>query len=215
MINRLRQDLIRSYLDCDREGVHQVFAQAAAAGVGLATFATKVIEPSFETLGELWSRGEVALTQVFVAARAVDLEVAAVEARAAPLPSDAPKVVLGTLIDAHGLGARLLSVFLRMAGLQAVEIGSRLTPEELVDRALREQPQVVAVSCLMLHSAYRMREVSQLLQERAPGVRLVVGGAPFRIDHTLADRVGAESWAPDVISGVSVIKSLAAPRAAG
>jgi len=52
-------------------------------------------------------------------------------------------------------------------------------------------------------------EVRQILDRDAPGIKLIVGGAPFRQDPNLAARLGADAWAPDALQAVGVIQSLA------
>ena len=207
-MNAWRNWLLQSFLDCDREGTRAAIQAALEDGVTLDRLVVDAIQPAFDDLDALWGAGQVALTQIFLAARAVDDVVSAAAPGSAP-PARGPKVVLGTLVDGHSLGARLVGIFLRAAGVEVVELGGKQSPEDLCARAVAEGAQVLAISVLMLCSAGRVLEVRQILDRDAPGIKLIVGGAPFRQDPNLAARLGADAWAADALQAVGVIQSLA------
>jgi methanogenic corrinoid protein MtbC1 len=204
-----REDLLQSFLDCDRAGTRAAIEAALADGVSLNRLVVDAIQPAFDDLDALWGAGQVALTQIFLAARAVEEALDAEAAAQPPAASEGPKVVLGTLLDGHTLGARLVGIFLRARGVAVVEAGAGLSPEELAARAVAENARVLAVSVLMLRSATRIVEVRRLLQRDAPRTRLAVGGAPFRADPDLARRVGADAWAADALQAAEAIFTLA------
>jgi len=209
MIEDWRDELLRAFVNCDRDGVRSAVRSALNGGLAPEQVLTDLLHPAFDTLGELWARGDVALTQVFVAARATEDIIADLPAQATTRRDSGPKVVLGTLLDGHSLGARLVGTFLRAAGVEVVDAGARLSPEDLVARAIADNAQVLAVSVLMLRSANRVTQVREALRQRAPQVKLVVGGAPFRADPGLARRVGADRWAPDALRAVEAIRAVA------
>jgi methanogenic corrinoid protein MtbC1 len=53
--------------------------------------------------------------------------------------------------------------------------------------------RVLLVSTLMLRAALQVRHLVRLLQSAGSPVRVVVGGAPFRLDPGLWKEVGADA----------------------
>jgi methylmalonyl-CoA mutase cobalamin-binding domain/chain len=207
-VNSWRERLTSSLVDCDRDGARSILEQALLSGLPLDLVLTRLIHPAMDALGDMWTAGEVTLTQQFVAACAIEEVVEKLAGRFPPAPERGPKVVVGTLADGHALGAKLVSIFLRAAGLEVVNAGVGLSPRELTDRALDEEARVLAVSMFLLRSASYVPEIQQVLGRHGHRVKLAVGGPPFRSDPELARRVGADGWASNAYRAVSTIKGL-------
>ncbi len=207
-VNSWRERLTSSLVDCDRDGARTVLEQALRSGLPLDLALTRLIHPAMEALGEMWTAGEVTLTQQFVAACAIEEAVQKLAGRFPAASGQGPKVVVGTLADGHALGAKLVAVFLRAAGLEVVDAGVGLSPRELTDRALDEEAPVLAISMFLLRSAGYVPEIRQALGRHGHRVKLAVGGPPFRSDPELARRVGADGWAPNAFRAVSTIRGL-------
>ena len=89
------------------------------------------------------------------------------------------KVVISKVgLDGHDKGAKIISHFLRDAGMEVVYLGVFQWPESIVDAAIQEDADVIGLSILSgEHLTYPQR-VADLLKER--GVRddmlVIVGG---------------------------------------
>jgi methanogenic corrinoid protein MtbC1 len=70
------------------------------------------------------------------------------------------------------------------------------------------------VSALLLHTAEKIKEIRQLLDERhlSPRIKLAVGGAAFNIDRELARTVGADGTALNALGAVAYVRSLQGGR---
>ena len=79
-------------------------------------------------------------------------------------------------LDGHDRGAKVVASALRDAGMEVIYGGLHLTPEMLVEMALQEDVDVLAVS---IHSGAHMTlfpRVLELLRERDAGDMLLTGG---------------------------------------
>jgi len=79
-------------------------------------------------------------------------------------------------LDGHDRGAKVVASALRDAGMEVVYGGLHLTPEMLVEMALQEDVDVVAVS---IHSGAHMTlfpKILELLKEKGAGDILLTGG---------------------------------------
>lgn len=79
-------------------------------------------------------------------------------------------------LDGHDRGAKVVARALRDAGFEVIYTGIRLTPEQIVETALQEDVNVVALSLLSgAHNTLFPKVVEQLKAKGLENV-LVIGG---------------------------------------
>lgn len=79
-------------------------------------------------------------------------------------------------LDGHDRGAKVVARALRDAGFEVIYTGIRLTPEQIVETALQEDVNVVALSLLSGAHNTLFPEVTKLLKEKGLNEVLVIGG---------------------------------------
>lgn len=79
-------------------------------------------------------------------------------------------------LDGHDRGAKVIARALRDAGMEVIYTGLRQTPEQIVEAAIQEDVDVVAMSILSGAHNTLFPKVVNLLRERGVTDRLIVGG---------------------------------------
>lgn len=80
-------------------------------------------------------------------------------------------------LDGHEAGARLIARTLRDAGMEVVYLGTRQTPEMIVNAALQEDVDIIGLSILSGIHKEASISVLRLLKEReAQDISVIVGG---------------------------------------
>ena len=79
-------------------------------------------------------------------------------------------------LDGHDRGAKVVARALRDAGFEVIYTGLRQTPEQIVEAALSEDVNVVALSLLSGAHNTLFPEIVELLKEKGMGDVLVIGG---------------------------------------
>ena len=79
-------------------------------------------------------------------------------------------------LDGHSNGAEQIAVRARDAGMQVVYDGIRLTPEEIVDAARKQQPHVIGLSVLSGSHLPLVEDIVGRMKEAGLDVPVVVGG---------------------------------------
>ena len=79
-------------------------------------------------------------------------------------------------LDGHDRGAKVVARALRDAGFEVIYTGLRQTPEQIVEAALSEDVNVVALSLLSGAHNTLFPKIVNLLKEKGMGDVLVVGG---------------------------------------
>jgi len=115
------------------------------------------------------------------------------------------KMATVVLEDYHMLGERIVTAYLISAGYAPLRYGRR-DVEETLSLVSRDNIKYLIISTLMLPSALRVREVTTGLA--GTGVKVIVGGAPFRFDPELGKEVGADYVCSTASDAVAAIREL-------
>lgn len=79
-------------------------------------------------------------------------------------------------LDGHDRGAKVIARALRDAGMEVIYTGIRQTPEQIVETAIQEDVDVVALSLLSGAHNTLFPKVVELLKQKGADDVLVVGG---------------------------------------
>lgn len=196
----------RALLCMDR--IHSRTLMEAALAQGGLGGVEALVSPALNHIGDRWEAGELALTQVYMAGRICE-DLLGEVAPAHPAPAaGGPVIGVGTLLDQHQLGKRIVLAALRAGGFQVLDYGQGLDPRELAAAALRDQVPILMVSVLMAASARRVAELREALGEAPDRPRLVVGGAPFRLDPALGGAVKADAVGHTGLDAVQIAQRI-------
>jgi len=79
-------------------------------------------------------------------------------------------------LDGHDRGAKVIARALRDAGMEVIYTGLRQTPEQIVQAAIQEDADVIAMSILSGAHNHLFPRVMELLKEKSINDILVIGG---------------------------------------
>jgi methylmalonyl-CoA mutase C-terminal domain/subunit len=79
-------------------------------------------------------------------------------------------------LDGHDRGAKIVARVLRDAGMEVIYTGLHQTPEMIVEAAIQEDVDVVALSILSGAHMTMFPRIQALLRERGAGHMLITGG---------------------------------------
>ncbi|MCK6551191.1 cobalamin-dependent protein [Myxococcota bacterium] len=200
--------LEQALLDMDRASIHALAAEVGSSAVGFAELELG-LAAALTRIGEGWARGELALSQVYVAGRLAEELLEGLPSLGPSAPRAAgPKVAVAALDDHHLLGKRLVLASLRVAGVAAEDWGVFEDPRRLAERAHAEHVDVLLLSTLMLRAAHHVRDVVLRLRALGATTRVGVGGAPYRLDPALAERVLADGTAANATDAPRLVAEL-------
>ena len=117
------------------------------------------------------------------------------------------KVVIGTVQgDLHDIGKNLVTIMLRGAGFDVIDLGNDVSPQRFVETAAKENADVLGMSALLTTTMPVMKTVIDLAKERElrPKTRIIIGGASVSADY--AREIGADAYCFDGVSAVEFVK---------
>lgn len=191
----------------DRVASDAIFRERLSRGTAV-DLADGLLGPALESIGSRWERGELALSQVYMAGRICEQLVDRYLPEAPPGGGPLPRMAIAVFEDHHVLGKRIVSSLLRSTGHPLADYGHGLGAEALLPRLEADRIEVLLLSCLMVRSALGIRELVEGLRRRGMPVRVLVGGAPFRLDPALAAEVGADGWGATASDALRLVRDL-------
>lgn len=179
-------------LQIDRARATSIFADLCQRTKDFALL-DKIVIQALENIGQDWENGKVSLSQVYMSGVICEELIDEYIPEQNIQRIDVPKTGIGVLLDYHGLGKRMVYSTLRAGGLNIIDLGLGLSVEEMVEKTMSEGIEILLISTLMLPSAMKVRNVRDRLTESGYKGKIIVGGAPFRLDPELWKQVGADA----------------------
>ena len=158
--------------------------------------------PALDKVGKGFESGKVFLPQLLMSADAAKAAFDVVKKAMAGKSSESKgRMILATVKgDIHDIGKNIVKVMLENYGYDVIDLGKDVSPELIVDTAIKENIRLVGLSALMTTTVVSMEETIRLLRERKPGTKVVVGGAVMTQEY--ADQIGADCYAKDAMATV-------------
>ncbi|WP_338781016.1 methionine synthase [Metabacillus sp. FJAT-52054] len=123
------------------------------------------------------------------------------------------KILLATVKgDVHDIGKNLVEIILSNNGFRVVDLGIKVTPQEIIEAVRREKPDVIGLSGLLVKSAQQMVLTAQDLKQADIETPIMVGGAALSrkfTDYKISPEYqGTVLYAKDAMDGLSLANRL-------
>lgn len=158
---------------------------------------------ALDVIGKGWEDGNISLAQVYMSGIICEkiinkyIPVFNIETK------EVPKIGVCVLLDHHSLGKKIVESVIKANGYSSIDLGVGLTPEDIVAKVSEEKIDVLIISTLMLSSALKVKQVKEDLKQKGLKVKVIAGGAPFRLDSNLWKKVDADA---DGLTASEIVK---------
>ncbi len=161
--------------------------------------------PAMREIGDKFSRNEVYVPELLIAARAMQSGLKLIEPRlAAGERKSIGKVAIGTVKgDLHDIGKNLVAIMLKGAGYDVIDLGVNCDVAKY-QSAVDQGAQIIALSSLLTTTMTYMKEVTGHFANTP--VKVIVGGAP--LTQEFADSIGASGYSSDANGAVKLVDRL-------
>jgi 5-methyltetrahydrofolate--homocysteine methyltransferase len=210
LLERIAEDLYHGRA----EKVAEATREALDGGVGPGEILNGALVAGMDNVGRDFKANVLYVPEVLVAARAMHAAMDIL--RPLLVESDVPsagKFMIGTVRgDLHDIGKNLVAMMMEGGGYEIIDLGVDVSPEQFVEAVKEQKPDLVGMSALLTTTMPAMKETIEALKAAAvlESVKVMVGGAPLTQDY--ADEIGADGYAADAASAVSVARELVGAR---
>lgn len=160
--------------------------------------------PALDVVGKGFEQGTVFLPQLLMSADAAKNAFSVLKEHMASegqVQEKKDKIILATVKgDIHDIGKNIVKVLLENYGYDVIDLGKDVEPEIIVEKAIKENVQLVGLSALMTTTVVSMEKTIKLLRKEAPACKVMVGGAVLNQEY--ADMIDADFYGKDAMQSV-------------
>ena len=194
-------------IQCIRKGLREE-AQKCAEGLLQSREALEIINhcmiPALNEVGKDFEYGKVFLPQLLMSAEAARGVFAVLKEKMEASGQGGNRrgsVILATVKgDIHDIGKNIVKVLLESYRFDVIDLGRDVPPETVVETAVRRKVRLVGLSALMTTTVANMEETIRQLHEKAPDVKIMVGGAVMT--ESYAASIHADRYCKDAMASV-------------
>ena len=209
MESTARAELHNAVMKGNRSGIARLTQRALDAGEEPSALLNEILLPAINEVGELFDKGKYFLPQLIASAEAMKNAIDILEPLLLKANSDEdmPVVVIATVEgDIHDIGKNLVALMLKNYGFKVIDLGKDVPKEKIIEAALENNAQIIALSALMTTTMQRMKEVVLYAKEKKVPAKIMIGGAVITQEY--ADEIGADGYSRDAAEAVRLAKRL-------
>ncbi|WP_100398525.1 methionine synthase [Bacillus sp. FJAT-44742] len=172
-----------------------------------------------DRVGKLFNDNELIVAEVLQSAEVMKAAVAHLEPYMEVKEDDSGKgkILLATVKgDVHDIGKNLVDIILSNNGFKIVNLGIKVTSNELIEAVRKEKPDAIGLSGLLVKSAQQMVLTAQDLKNQEISLPVLVGGAAltrkFTDEKIAAEYDGLVLYSKDAMNGLELANRLAYPE---
>ncbi len=165
--------------------------------------------PAITRVGELFEEKKYFLPQLIAGANAMDTAILylAPLLKSGEIGEKKGKVVFASVEgDIHEIGKNLCVLMLKNYGFDVIDLGKDVPSKIIVDTAISEDADIIALSALMTTTMMKMKEVVEYNKEKNGRAKVIIGGAV--ISQSFADEIHADGYSKDANDCVKLVQRL-------
>ena len=192
--------------------------EALTGGIAPLDAINEGFVPGMHAVGEQFAQGKMYLPDMMASAEAMRAAMAVLDPELKKLGAERPisgTVILGTTKgDIHEIGKILVGTLLTAHGFRVIDLGVDVPGERFASKARDLKADIVGVSALLTTTMKNQKGVVEAIDRAGlrPRVKIIVGGAP--VTRRWAEEIGADGYAKDAMSAVSLAQELMVLKAA-
>ncbi len=191
-LDEMTASMVQHLTALDEPAAKRVIMQALAV-YSVEDVCLQLFTPVLYEVGRLWAAGQISVTVEHFAAALIRGQLDNLYHLAAGGQTGLLVLVGCAPGELHEIGALMLALFLRRAGLRVAYLGQSVEARSLVSATQSARPAAVVLSATMpAHAASLLEAAEALHQAVKPGPALFVGGQGFAADAVLAGRVSGQ-----------------------
>lgn len=202
----------QSIIDGAPDTASTLAQQAVSAGTAPLDAIDKGYVPGMHEVGEQFARGQMFLPDMMASAEAMRAAMSILDPELRKLGAERPMagtIVLGTTKgDIHEIGKILVGTLLTAHGFLVHDLGVDVSGEKFAAKARELNADIIGVSALLTTTMRNQKAVIDALEKSdlRSRVKVIVGGAP--VTRRWADEIGADGYAPNAMSAVTLAREL-------
>ena len=196
------EELYTAVCSGNNQAVKAIVQAAIDEGSDLVELMNESMIPAMREVGDKFSRCEVFVPDMLIAARAMQSGLGLIEPLlGADSLAARTKVAVGT-VKVHDIGKNLVAMMLKGAGYDVIDLGVDCEAAKF-EEAVNDGVKILMCSALLTTTMPYIKEVVDHFKDR-DDVKIIIGGAPVTQEY--AEEVGATGYGKDANDAVTVLE---------
>lgn len=191
---------LQALLSGQRHAAVRVAREAVRGGSTIPELYLDVFQPVLYEIGARWEANTLSVAQEHIATAITQYVMA--QLYEPPVESASPRgsvVLTGIEGELHSIGAVMVGDLLELSGWRVRFLGTNLPASSILSIIREVTPSHVGISTTMLFNVHAVRHlITEIRSEFGDRIRILVGGAAFRMVPDLWRQVAADAYAADL-----------------
>ncbi|MBS3819284.1 corrinoid protein [bacterium] len=219
ILEKIKKNIIEGRMNSEDEGfngemagepgVMELVQKALDQNISPSEILDKCLNPGMEEVGRRYEEGEYLTPDMLASAECVSEIMKILEPKLVKKEDQRKeKFILATVKDdLHDIGKNIVSTLLKGSGYEVKDLGTSVTPDEIVEEVKQSHAQFVGLSALLTTTMSNMKDVIDKLKEAGlrDKVKVFIGGAP--VSKEFAQKIGADFYCEDAFDAIEKLKS--------
>lgn len=220
LIEEIKVNVIQGRIQSDDEGFDDGFegkpatveliGEAMEQNVDIRELVINGLTAGMDVVGRNFESGKYLIPDMLASAEAVGvaMDILGPHLEKAGIETKGKFVIATVKGDLHDIGKNIVSIMLKGAGFEVVDLGTDVRADKIVEAAEKHRPQFIGLSALLTTTMREMENVIGLLEEKGlrQGMKILIGGAPTSRDF--ASKIGADAHCADAFQAIEFTNSV-------
>ena len=220
LIEKIRENVIQGRLNTEDEGFDdgyegqvatvELVEEAIAGKVDVKDIVIDGLTAGMDTVGKNFESGKYLIPDMLASAEAVGaaMDILAPHLEKAGVESKGKFLIATVKGDLHDIGKNIVSIMLKGAGFDVVDLGTDVATEKIVETAQEHKPQFLGLSALLTTTMPEMETVIRALRDRGlrEEMKVLIGGAAT--SREFAEKIGADMHCSDAFQAIEYTNSM-------
>ncbi|NLK28945.1 MAG: dihydropteroate synthase [Clostridiales bacterium] len=169
----------------------------------------QLLIPAITEVGNLYDCQIYFLPQLIAGAEVMKVAVEYLEPKLTKAENGVTKgtIIIATVAgDIHDIGKNLVSLMLKNYGYRVIDLGKDVPSEVIIQRAQKEDADIIALSALMTTTMVEMEQVVRMAKEQELRAKIIIGGAA--VTESYCSEIGADGYSEDAQSAVKLVEKI-------
>ena len=210
-MEHILNEIADKIVNMDEDGIVSIVHEAIDKEIPIEDIYLKGLNEGMKKVVDLYEKGEYYVPETIVCAdtlyRGIDVLKEKSEIKFTPKGKVLIAVVQG---DTHDIGKSIVAIMLEAAGYEIIDLGNNVNLDLIVDKAIEERVDIIALSSMMTTTMRGMKTVMEKLKginsDKKPFV--IVGGAP--VTQKYADEINVDGYSENAPEAVKLVNRLLA-----
>jgi MerR family transcriptional regulator, light-induced transcriptional regulator len=215
-LSRLAQNYLENLLLGNRSQALLLILDEVRAGKPIKDIYMEVFQPVQYEIGRLWQTNKISVAQEHFCTGATQLAMSQLYPYLFTGEKKLRKMVTTCVSgELHEIGARMVTDFFEMHGWDTYYLGANMPVGGIMSFISNIKPQLLAVSATMTFHISAVEEMIKLIRSSPdidPGLKIIVGGYPFRVAGNLWENLGADGFAVNAMDAVGLADKILASK---